>query len=224
MTAKIAGFEVAKSFEYENAFYATSAPSRLAKIIAHYELYKIITDIPGAIVECGIYKGVSLTRFSTFRHICENADSRKIIGFDAFGKFPKHGDAAADEKFIQHFEDIGGDGLSVDMIEGIMQNKGFKNIELIAGDICKTVPKYCEDHPELKIALLHIDVDVYVPTVVILENMFSRVVHGGLIVLDDYGTIAGETRAVDEFLAKQVRPLKIYKLPLAKVPAYIRIE
>jgi hypothetical protein len=223
MTAKIAGFEVAKSFEYENAFYATSAPSRLAKIIAHYELYKMITELPGAIVECGIYKGVSLTRFSTFRHAFENDDARKIIGFDAFGKFPKHGDAT-DERFIQHFEDVGGDGLSVEVIEEIMANKGFKNIELISGDICKTVPKYCERHPELKIALLHIDVDVYAPTVAILENMFSKVVRGGLIVLDDYGTIAGETRAVDEFLAKQDRTVKISKLPLAKVPAYIRME
>ena len=223
MTTKIAGFEVAKSFEYENAFYATSPPSRLAKIIAHYELYKMITALPGAIVECGIYKGVSLSRFSTFRHIFENDDARKIIGFDAFGKFPKHGDAT-DEKFIQYFEDVGGDGLSIEIIEEMMIYKGFKNFELIAGDICKTVPKYCEDHPELKIALLHVDVDVYAPTVAILENMFSKVVLGGLIVLDDYGTIAGETRAVDEFLAKLDRTVKISKLPFTKAPLFVRID
>lgn len=223
MTDKIAGFDLAKAFEYENAFYATSDATRIAKIIAHYELYKMITGLPGAVVECGVYKGVSLARFSTFRQLCENADSRKIIGFDAFGKFPEHGDAA-DHKFIKHFENVGGDGLSQEAIQTMLAHKGFRNIELIAGDICVTVPQYCASHLELKIALLHIDVDVYAPTVAILDSMFSRVVRGGLIVLDDYGTIAGETRAVDEFLARQATPVRISKLPLARVPAYIRIE
>lgn len=223
MTKKIAGFDIAKAFEYENAFYATSEPSRLAKILAHYELYKMITGLPGAVVECGVYKGVSLSRFSTYRQLCENADSRTIIAFDAFGKFPRQGDAA-DTKFIRHFEDVGGDGLSPDTIHAMLAHKGFRNVELVAGDICETVPQYCAKHPELKIALLHIDVDVYAPTVAILENMFSRVVRGGLIVMDDYGTIAGETRAVDEFLARQTVPVRISKLPLSRVPAYIRIE
>jgi len=223
MTEEIAGFDITKAFEYENAFYATSDPSRLAKILAHYELYKMITDLPGAVVECGVYKGVSLSRFLTFRQLCENADSRKIIAFDAFGKFPKHGDAT-DAQFIRHFENVGGDGLSSATIESMLAHKGFRNVELVVGDICETVPQYCITHPELKIALLHIDVDVYAPTVAILENLFSRVVYGGLVVMDDYGTIAGETRAVDEFLAKLSLPIRIQKLPLSRAPAYIKID
>lgn len=223
MTDKIANFEIAKTHDYENDFYLTSDPTRITKIIAHYELYKMIAGLPGAVVECGVYKGASLTRFATFRQLGENADARKIIGFDAFGKFPKHADAA-DNKFIQHFEEVGGDGLSLDSMQTMLKHKGFRNVELVAGDICQTVPQFCENHPELKIALLHIDVDVYAPTTTILECMYKRVVPGGIVILDDYGTIAGETRAVDDFLAKQATPPRIHKLPFARVPAYFRID
>jgi Macrocin-O-methyltransferase (TylF) len=78
------------------------------------------------------------------------------------------------------------------------------------------------NHPELKIALLHVDVDVYLPTKVILQELFDRVVKGGLVVFDDYGTVAGETRAIDEFLEKTGSDVLIEKLPISHIPAYIR--
>jgi hypothetical protein len=90
---------------------------------------------------------------------------------------------------------------------------------LIQGDIVNTIPEYVANHPELKIALLHIDVDVYEPTKVILENLCDKVVKNGLIVFDDYGTVAGETKAIDEFFNDKAI---IKKLPISHIPAYIR--
>jgi hypothetical protein len=104
----------------------------------------------------------------------------------------------------------------------VLSHKGIENVELIQGDICSTVPAYVRDHPELRISLLHVDVDVYRPTKVALEQLFEKVVPGGLIVLDDYGTVAGETQAVDEFLGALGREVLIQKLPISHVPAYIR--
>ena len=90
---------------------------------------------------------------------------------------------------------------------------------MILGDIVYTIPEYVANHPELKIALLHIDVDVYEPTKVILNSLFDKVIKNGLIVFDDYGTVAGETKAIDEFFNdKDV----IQKLPISHIPAYIR--
>ena len=90
---------------------------------------------------------------------------------------------------------------------------------LIPGDILETAPQWVAQNPELKIALLHVDVDVYEPTKASLENLFDRVVAGGIVILDDYGTVAGATRAIDEFLAG--RNLTIEKLPLAHIPAFL---
>ena len=79
------GYDEAKRFDYENGFYLTSSITRLGKIIVHYELYKMINNLPGDIVEFGVFKGASLIRWGTFRELFENPHSRKIIGFDDFG-------------------------------------------------------------------------------------------------------------------------------------------
>lgn len=213
------GFDTDKEWEYENGFYLTSHPTRLPKMLAHYELYKSIVGLPGHVVECGVFKGASLARFSTFRQVLESPYSRKIIGFDAFGKFPDQGDAR-DKEFVDKFESSAGDGIPADELNRIFTYKNFENFELIQGDIVSTVPDYVTKYPELKISLLHIDVDVYAPTSVILNCLYDRVVAGGLIVLDDYGTVAGETRAVDEFL--EDKDILIEKLPISHIPAFIR--
>ena len=62
---------------------------RILKLLDHYEVYNKILDIKGDIIECGVFKGASLIRFLTFRDLIEKKDKRKIIGFDAFGKFPR---------------------------------------------------------------------------------------------------------------------------------------
>lgn len=203
---------------YENGFYLTSHPSRIGKLLAHYELYKRIVDLPGHIVECGVLKGASLVRFATFRQLLESPHSRRIIAFDAFGKFPTTGDSG-DDGFIANFEAVAGPGFSVDELQAVLRHKQFADIELVAGDIVVTVPRYVDEHPELKIALLHLDVDVYRPTQVVLERLYDRLVSGGLLVLDDYGTVAGETRAVDEFFRD--RGATVRKLPLAHIPAFV---
>ncbi len=45
----------------------------------------------------------------------------------------------------------------------------------------------------------YIDTDVYEPCKLGLQCLYDLVVPHGLIVFDDYSTIEGETRAVDEF-------------------------
>ncbi len=103
MEKTLFNFDIDKKWEYENGFYLTSHKTRLAKLLAHYELYKMITNLPGHIVECGVYKGASLTRFANFRDSLESSYSRKIIGFDVFGKFSRSGDSN-DLNFIERFE------------------------------------------------------------------------------------------------------------------------
>lgn len=212
-------FDTEESFFYENGFYLTSKHDRMGKFLAHYELYKRIVDLPGNIVECGVFKGNSLVRFATFRELLENTYSRKIIGFDIFGKFPETA-FEDDKKFLTKFIDSAGEqSISVDELNKVLTFKSFHNIELVKGDINQTVPAYVRDQPQCKIALLHIDTDVYEPAVTILESFYDRVVRGGLIVLDDYGTFPGETQAVDEFMAN--RKLEIKKLPFYQVPSFI---
>jgi hypothetical protein len=216
----IFGYDTDKAWDYENGYYLTSHVTRMGKAIAQYELYKSIIGLPGQIVECGVFKGASLIRWATYREILESPHSRSIIGFDAFGQFPEQPDAA-DAAFASHWEKTCGEGISVGELNRLMAAKGIvNNIELIRGDIVETVEVYAKAHPWMKIALLHLDVDVYAPAMATLKALWDRIVPGGLLVMDDYGTLPGETRAVDEFFAGQ--SVEIQKLPLSHVPAYIR--
>lgn len=221
MGKELFGFNTDNEWDYENGFYLTSHVTRTAKMLAHFELYKSIVNLPGHIVECGVYKGASFTRFATFREILESPYSREIIGFDTFGEFPQYEDQDPDDTtFISKFEQAGGIGISVGELRRVFEHKSLSNYQLVQGDIVITVPQYIDSHPELKIALLHMDVVVYRPSAAILNLLYDRVVKGGLIVLDDYGTGAGETKAVDEFLIG--RDVVIEKLPISHIPAFIR--
>ena len=219
MTKRLFQFDINKSWDYENGFYLTSHITRLSKMLAHYELYKSIINLPGQVVEFGVYKGASLIRFATFRDILENPFSRKIIGFDAFGKFPRQ-KKKEDAKFIRNFEGAGGYGISLEELKKVFAHKGLANYELIGGDIIKTLPLYLKEHPEFKIALLHIDVDVYHPSLVILKHLYDKVVKNGLVVFDDFGTVSGETRAIDKFFSG--RNVAIEKLPISHIPSFVR--
>ena len=74
-----------KPFDYENNFYLSCDNSRIGKLIAHYELLKLSSNIPGCIIECGVFKGISLIRLATFLKLLKRSN-KKIIAFDTFGK------------------------------------------------------------------------------------------------------------------------------------------
>ena len=207
------------SFEFENNFYFTCNNDRISKIIIQYELFLKTQKIKGDIVECGVFKGTSLIRFGIFRDILKNK-SKKLIGFDTFGKFPSAGfskDVKQRKKFL---EQSGGESISKKQLLKILNEKKIsKNIELVEGDIIKTLPKYVKKHSNMKISLLNLDVDLFEPTKIILENLFPKIVKGGIIILDDYNIFPGETKAVKEYFKD--KKVIIKKFDYRKSPSYI---
>ena len=209
-----------KAFEYENNFYLTCDSSRLGKFLAHYQLFDMARKSSGEIVECGVFKGASLSRFAMFRELFESHDTRKIIGFDIFGKFPKTKFKADFKKRTKFIDEAGLQSISKEQLIKVLKNKGvYKNIELVKGDITKTIPKYLEKNPELRISLLNLDTDIYEPAVTILEYLYPRIVKGGILILDDYGVFPGETKAVDEYFT--TKKIEIKKFSFSKSPSYI---
>ena len=96
----ISKFDENKKWDYENGFLLTSEPYRIGNILAHYELYKKILEIPGDVIELGVFKGSSIIQFSTFRVLLENEMARKIVGFDVFGEFPFSVGGGNDKEFV----------------------------------------------------------------------------------------------------------------------------
>lgn len=169
------------SFEWENNFYLSCDITRISKILAQYELFKMVQYIPGAIVECGVFKGASLARFAAFRDLFGNPFSKKIIAFDTFERYPNT-DFAPDKKVREQFIEAAGDqSISVAQMMEVLKHKGCDRfVELVPGDICQTVPRYLGEHPELKISLVNLDTDIYEPAVVVLEHLYPRIERGGV--------------------------------------------
>lgn len=210
-----------KAFDYENNFYLSCDTVRIARFLAHYELYKMVKDVPGEIVECGVFKGASLARFAAFRDLLSHSASKRLIGFDIFGKFPATEFEADQAKRKLFIDNAGENSISVEQLEEVFERKNIRNYELVKGDITKTVPDYVDKHPELKIALLNLDVDIYEPSVSILEHLYPRIAKGGVLVLDDYGVFPGETKAVDDYFAAQGTAVKQQVFPFSNKPVYI---
>jgi hypothetical protein len=209
-----------RAWDYENDFYLSCDITRISKILAAYELYKMVCDLPGHVVECGVFKGSSLSRFAMFRSLFGNVYSRKIIAFDIFDKFPEakfQEDIRAREKFVQ---EAGEQSISVEQMREVLDRRGIgQNVELVPGDITLTVPDYIKNKPELKISLLNLDTDIREPAVTILEYLFPRIVRGGILILDDYGTWPGETNAVDEYFKDM--HVRFQKFSFAMTPCYM---
>lgn len=207
-------------FYFENNFYLTSKKDRLAKVLSHYEIYKKIIDLPGEIIECGIFKGASLSRLIMFRDLLESSNSRNIIGFDTFEDFPETNYEKDKIKRNDFIDKAGKKSIPLKKLkENLYQRNLYENVRLIKGDIIETIPKFVKENPELKIALINLDTDIYEPAEIILKYLYPHLVKGGIIMFDDYGVFPGETKAIDEFFKNKNELIK--KVNLNKTPSYI---
>ncbi|MDD2535130.1 MAG: macrocin O-methyltransferase [Macromonas bipunctata] len=176
-------------------------------LISRYELYKMVQEIPGDIVECGVYQGNSFLWLAHLSVILEPyAINRKFIGFDTFEGFSSI-DENNDPKDISsnNFSDTSFSVIqkSLQAIDVLRPVNKIKRFELVKGDITETVPKYIEDNPAFTCAMLILDTDLYKPTLTALEHIIPNMPKGAIVVLDEYNyqNFQGETKALKDYKA-----------------------
>ncbi len=172
--------------------------------------YVVENNIPGAIVECGVWRGGSMMAAA---HTLLNLKhtSRDIHLFDTF-----EGMSEPTEK------DIMFDGQKASTLLDTSERKeGVVNYWCIAGieDVTRNLhsTRYPKDrlhftkgkvedtipkHAPGQIALLRLDTDWYESTAHELEHLYPRVAPNGVVIIDDYGHWVGARQAVDEFMAR----------------------
>lgn len=198
-----------------------------AKFLTHVEVFKKTIDLPGSIVECGVFKGMSLLTFAKLVEVyCAGDSLKRVVGFDTFRGFVslnrKDGVPDARRGKLKGGWDAGDFQPSLEKLVEIVQQDSmiprFKRIELVKGDVSRTVPEYAERNPGLRICLLHLDLDLYEPTLAALRSLYPRVVPGGVVLLDEYGMegFPGESAAFDEYFGKS-RP-RLTKFPFISTP------
>ncbi len=201
----------------------------MGRFLAHYELFKNVIDLPGHIVELGVYRGPSFFTWAKLLEIfCPGDRKRLVYGFDNFAGF--QGFAPEDGKTDPAFGKVMGGyspGSVRPEIEELVAVNTMDNMipdiaraKLVVGNIDETLPRFCEENPGLRISLLHFDIDLYEPTKLGLELLYPLVVKGGVVIFDEYGMVpwAGETNAVDEYFDKLGDRPVIRKFPTTTQP------
>jgi len=182
----------------------------LSRFIARYELFKMIKEIKGSIIECGVHHGGGLMAWAKLSSALEPyAIHRQVIGFDTFEGFPEIGENDIGQYSNNNLYE-GGFKLNYNVYDELTElidiyndNRflnEFQKIKLIKGNACEKIPEFISNNPHLIVSLMFLDFDLYEPTKVALENFIPRIPKGGIIAFDEINNQywPGETQALLE--------------------------
>ena len=154
-----------------------------------YMLAKRSEKIEGDIAEVGVYRG------GTAKLICEVKGNRSLHLFDTFEGIPQVEEV--DEPGLRRGQFAG----SLEEIELLFED--YSNVYCYKG----LFPDTAEPVREKKFSLVHIDVDTYASTLSCLKFFYPRMSGGGIILSHDYISVAGVSKAFDEFLEDKPEPI-----------------
>ena len=203
----------------------------LSRILFFYEIYRLILNTHGVILEFGVRWGQTLSILSALRGIFEPFNRhRKIVGFDTFDGFRGLASQDGSKSGSRDGAFSVTDGYEA-RLEQILKLQELTNPmghitrhQLVKGDARQTVPAYFREHPETTVSLAIFDFDIYAPTKVALETIRRHLFKGSVLVFDELSDeiFPGETVAVDEVLG--IRNLRLQRLPMTARVSYCVIE
>lgn len=162
-----------------------------------WNLSKLALSIPGDTVECGAFAGAS--SYFICKRIVGNGRSHHI--FDSFSGLSEPDNRDGNYWMKQDF-------LSPE--ENLKNNlRSFNFVKIYKG----WIPERFNEVDQNVFSFIHVDVDLYQPTIETLKFFYPRLSKGGVILADDYGfrTCPGARKAMDDFFKDL--PEKIIELP-----------
>ena len=186
--------------------YQRCSPFSLLHVPGFYNLYQSLRYIAanrlaGAAVECGCFLGGAAAFMGLLRREWA-LDGLEIILYDTFEGPPVGcSDIFTGGRLIETPSRLPNYERQVEAtLRDILGS--LDGIRLVVGLVEDTVPRTI---PEA-VALLRLDTDFYESTKVELEHLYPRLVPGGVLIVDDYGSFQGSRRATDEYLGRLARP------------------
>ncbi len=199
----------------------------LKRFLSHVELFKQTLDVPGDIVELGVFRGLGLMTWANLLECyCIGNRTKIVYGFDNFsgikklsiedgreyGYVQKYKGGFSPERYYEEIKD------AIAIFDEDRFIKWKDRVKLVVGNIDQTIPHFINDNPGIRFSLIHFDCDMYEPTKVALECLYPLLSVGGIALFDEYAIHewAGETKAVDEYFKGKV---KIRTLSWTNAPA-----
>jgi len=155
--------------------------------------------VPGLIVECGVWRGgMSAGIASIF------GPDRHYYLFDSFEGLPPakpvDGEAALEwqlnKEGAYYFDNCTAEEK---WATDAMKLSGATRFTTVKGWFNETLPKF---KPEDRIAILRLDGDWYDSIMDCLVHLYPHIIPGGAIIVDDYYTWVGCSRAIHDYLSR----------------------
>lgn len=202
----------------------------LKRFLALYEIFRQVLDVKGSVVECGVFRGFGLMSWAHLSAILEPENlTRRIYGFDTFKGLT--GVVEQDNSQASQATEGALRSDSLEELRALVEQYdanrflGHVNkVQLVEGDVTHTVPDFIAKNPHLVVSLLFLDMDLYEPTRVAIENLVPRMPRGAVIAFDelDNPIWPGETMALLETVG--IRSLRLKRLEWDPYIAYATIE
>jgi len=192
--------------------YTRKATPPAERLVTYYELYKLISHLDGSIIKCGISADEAFSYFSFFKQIIGHKKQPMV----SFEKNPSVFETVqVNEETVTA---VKSKSINASQIELVKKGKK-ENIEFLPGQLSDSIPIYLIDNPELKIALLTIDLDDYETTLTAMQYFYPRLVSGGVLIMNNYHKRNGESLAIKEYFYND--DIFIRHFSLEKGPHYI---
>ena len=201
----------------------------LADLLSIDELYRMVLDIPGVIMEFGVHRGRHAALLTALRGVYEPYNPhRRVIGFDTFEGFPdiaaidELGRSAVQGKFALPNGYANYLRAVISCHEANEPLGHIRRTILVEGDIRETLPAYLQANPQTVIALAYFDLDLYEPTIATLNAIRPYLVRGSVVAFDEinHAKWPGETVALrDAWAAHNVQ---LHSLPGRAAPVFLR--
>lgn len=202
-----------------NAIWEKVQPFTMTSLERAFALWSAVNSvidnaIPGAFVECGVWKGGS-SMLIALTLLARGAGDRELILFDTFSGMTEPG--PADRDYDGHaaaqlmtgalgaeMAELVRAAAPVEAVRAAMASTGYdmRFVRFVEGDVRQTLAAT----QTLRIALLRLDTDFYDSTITELNYLYPRLAKGGVLIVDDYGHWQGARKAVDEYFADAARP------------------
>jgi hypothetical protein len=166
--------------------------------ISNLDITRRASDIEGCVVECGVWRGGMIAGMADLL-----GPGRRYFLFDSFEGLPPAREIDGQRAIAWQANKHGPsyhDNCSarVELAREAMEMSRASSYHIVKGWFQETLPNF---EPEVPIAVLRLDGDWFDSTLVCLDNLFPRLARGGLVIIDDYYTWDGCSRAVHHFLA-----------------------
>jgi O-methyltransferase len=209
-----AGYDIKRTdknlVKYESLYKKYAAFTMISKpdFFLNLELCNAFSHIRGDYVECGVWRGGMSAAISEIN----SGQWRHFHLFDSFEGLPDakeiDGKAALAWQQNTHSPDFY-DNCKADesFAKEAMRIAGNQDYSIYKGWFDKTMINY----PKKSIAILRLDGDWYDSIKVCLDYLFPFVIQGGVVILDDYYTWDGCSRAVHDYLSHNSSASRVHE-------------